>query len=75
MKLKKALIYLGSFVLLSVMFSTCYYMSYLHALNEFNQKAIERKDQLLTLTQKAELVRIQSSRQIDIYYNMLLAYK
>jgi hypothetical protein len=29
-------------------------MSYLHALNEFNQKAIERKDQLLTLTQKAE---------------------
>jgi hypothetical protein len=54
MKLKKALIYLGSFVLLSVMFSTCYYMSYLHALNEFNQKAIERKDQLLTLTQKAE---------------------
>ncbi len=54
MKLKKALIYLGSFVLISVMFSTCYYMSYLHALNEFNQKAIERKDQLLALTQKAE---------------------
>ena len=54
MKLKKALIYLGSFILISVMFSTCYYMSYLHALNQFNQKAIERKDQLLTLTQKAE---------------------
>ncbi len=55
MKLKKALIYLGSFVLLSAMFSTCYYMSYLHALNDFNQKAIERKDQLLALTQKPEL--------------------
>ena len=54
MKLKKALIYLGSFIVISAMFSTCYYMSYLHALNNFNQKAIERKDQLLALTQKAE---------------------
>lgn len=54
MKIKKALIYLGSFVLLSAMFSTCYYMSYLHALNEFNQNAIERKDQLQALTKKAE---------------------
>ena len=54
MKLKKALIYLGSFVIISVMFSTCYYMSYLHALNDFNLKAIERKEQLLALTQKAE---------------------
>jgi hypothetical protein len=54
MKLKKALIYLGSFVVLSVMFSVCYYMSYLHALNDFNQKAIERKDRLLELTQRVE---------------------
>ncbi len=54
MKLKKALVYLGSFVVLSVMFSVCYYMSYLHALNDFNQKAIERKDRLLELTQRAE---------------------
>jgi hypothetical protein len=29
-------------------------MSYLHALNDFNQKAIEQKDQLLTLTKKEE---------------------
>jgi hypothetical protein len=29
-------------------------MSYLHALNNFNQKAIEQKDQLLTLTKKEE---------------------
>lgn len=54
MKVKKALIYLGSFIVLSAMFSTCYYMSYLHALNNFNEKAIERKDQLLALTQTAE---------------------
>ncbi len=51
MKHKKASIYLGSFVLMCLMFSTCYYLSYLHALNDFNQKAIERKDKLLTLTQ------------------------
>jgi hypothetical protein len=50
MKLKKASIFLGSFVLLCIMFSTCYYMSYLHALNEFNQRAIERKDILQSLT-------------------------
>lgn len=51
MKLRKASIYLGSFALMCFMFSACYYMSYLHALNEFNQKAIERKDKLHTLTQ------------------------
>lgn len=54
MKLKKALIYFGSFLALSILFSTCYYMSYLHALNDFNQKAIERKDELLELTLKEE---------------------
>lgn len=51
MKHKKASIYLGSFVLMCILFSTCYYMSYLHALHDFNQRAIERKDKLLTLTQ------------------------
>jgi hypothetical protein len=69
MKLKKALIYLGSFVLLSVMFSTCYYMSYLHALNEFNQKAIERKDQLLTLTQKAEPTPVVEKEEDTVSVN------
>ncbi len=51
MKHKKASIYLGSFVLMCILFSACYYMSYLHALHDFNQRAIERKDKLLTLTQ------------------------
>lgn len=54
MKLKKAFIYSGSFLAMCVLFSTCYYMSYLHALNDFNNKAIERKEQLLELTQQAE---------------------
>ena len=53
MKLKKASIYLLSFMTLCIMFSACYYMSYLHALNNFNQKAIEQKNLLLTLTEKA----------------------
>ncbi len=69
MKLKKALIYLGSFVLISVMFSTCYYMSYLHALNEFNQKAIERKDQLLPLTQKAEPTPVVENEDASVSVN------
>ena len=69
MKLKKALIYLGSFVLLSVMFSTCYYMSYLHALNQFNQKAIERKDQLLALTQKAEPTPVVEKEEDTVSVN------
>lgn len=51
MKHKMASIYFGSFVLMCIMFSTCYYMSYLHALHDFNQRAIERKDKLGILTQ------------------------
>ncbi len=68
MKLKKALIYLGSFVLISVMFSTCYYMSYLHALNQFNQKAIERKD-LLPLTQKTEPTPVVENEEASVSVN------
>lgn len=34
------------------MFSTCYYLSYLNALNEFNNKAIEHKSKLYSLNQK-----------------------
>jgi hypothetical protein len=51
MKHKKASIYLGSFVLMCILFSACYYMSICDALHDFNQRAIERKDKLLTLTQ------------------------
>lgn len=52
MKLKKAILYLVSFLAICVMFSTCYYLSYLNALNEFNNKAIEHKSKLYSLNQK-----------------------
>ncbi len=52
MKLKKASIYLLSFVLICVMFSVCYYISYIRALNDFNSKAIEHKEQLTALNNK-----------------------
>ncbi|MDF2539436.1 MAG: putative rane protein [Herbinix sp.] len=42
MKLKKAYIYLISFLSLSVMFCACYYFSYKRALSEFNKNAVER---------------------------------
>lgn len=54
MKLKKASIYLVSFLLLCVMFSTCYYFSYRHALNDFNKRAVEYKDKLYKLAKEAK---------------------
>jgi hypothetical protein len=42
MKRKTVCKYLLSFFGLSVLFSACYYISYLRALNEFNKRAIER---------------------------------
>lgn len=49
MKLKKASIYLISFVFLCAIFTVCYYLSYLKALNDFNQRAIEQKEELYAL--------------------------
>lgn len=46
MKHKKAIMYFISFFSLSLMFSACYYLSYKHALNEFNEKAVERNEEL-----------------------------
>lgn len=66
MKLKQACIYLGSFLLLCSMFIICYYMSYLHALNDFNNKAIERKDGLYAqLKENAELTPGADSQNGD----------
>lgn len=50
MKPKQAFIYLGSFLLISGLFIICYYMSYLHALKDFNRKATERKVELHILS-------------------------
>ena len=49
MKLKKAYIYLLSFLTLSVFFTGCYYLSYQHALRQFNKKAIERSNEFADL--------------------------
>lgn len=49
MKLRKAYIYLLSFLSLSVLFSGCYYLSYQHALRQFNLRAIERSDEFAAL--------------------------
>lgn len=54
MKWKRALIYLMSFVFLCVMFTTCYYLSYLRALNDFNKQAVEQNQQLYALLNKRE---------------------
>lgn len=53
MKLKKASIFLLSFLSLTIMFSTCYYMSYKRALYEFNKNAIERNEEFIALVKEA----------------------
>ncbi|HKL79350.1 MAG TPA: hypothetical protein VJ888_02815 [Mobilitalea sp.] len=45
MRLKKAYIYILSFFSLAFMFSACYYLSYQHALTNFNKRAIERGEE------------------------------
>lgn len=49
MKLKKAYIYILSFLAMSLFFSGCYYLSYQHALRQFNKKAIERSSEFAAL--------------------------
>lgn len=54
MKWKRASIYLMSFVFIGVMFTTCYYLSYLHALNDYNKRAVEQNRQLYALLEKVQ---------------------
>ena len=49
MKLKKAYVYLLSLMSLAFLFSACYYLSYQHALKNFNRRAVERKEELNSL--------------------------
>lgn len=53
MKLKKAYIFLLSFLALSVLFSGGYYLSYQHALRQFNKKATQRSDEFAALYDNA----------------------
>lgn len=55
MKLKKVSIYLLSLLALGIMFSLCYYFSYVHALDQFNKSAIERNEQLYTLLEQSRI--------------------
>ncbi len=54
MRLKKATIYLTSFVFLCTMFITCYYLSYVNALKDFNKRAVEQKEELYALLEKKQ---------------------
>ena len=42
-------VFVLGFLVLAFFFSLCYYLSYLHALRQFNNKAIERSDELAQL--------------------------
>jgi hypothetical protein len=64
MKLKKAIIYLLSFCFIGALFSGSYYISYLHALKNFNSKAIEQKDKLYEY-----LVNVQPTTAPEIEEN------
>lgn len=56
--MKKISIYLGSFVMLSLMFCLCYYTSYQSALKDFNRKAKEQESGLYS-----ELARVSEENQ------------
>lgn len=66
MKLKQALIYLGSFFLLAGLFIICYYISYLNALKDFNKKAIERNEELYyLLDNRIQTIQDQDKKDVD----------
>jgi len=54
MKLKKAYVFLLSFMCLSVMFCACYYLSYKRALSQFNKNAIERSQEFAALEENVD---------------------
>ncbi len=62
MKIKKAFIYLISFFSLSLMFSTCYYLSYKNALKQFNENAVEQNNELILSLENNGL--LQNKEQI-----------
>jgi len=49
MRLKKAYIFVLGFLTLSLFFSFCYYLSYQHALRQFNKRAVERSEEFAAL--------------------------
>lgn len=65
MKLKKAYIFMLSFIALSLFFSACYYLSYQHALKQFNKRAIERSSEFAALHDNASKPMFTVENNID----------
>jgi hypothetical protein len=61
MKLKKAYVYLLSFIGMTAMFCGCYYLSYKLALRDFNKNAVERSKDYAQLETKAQPTPVQSA--------------
>ncbi len=72
MKLKKAIIYLSSFCVLCALFTGCYYLSYLHALKNFNSRAIEQSDKLYALLENVKPTaapEVLDNESVDVIEN------
>lgn len=68
MKLKKAYIFILGFLTLSVFFSVCYYLSYQHALRQFNKKAVQRAEEFAGLNETATpapMLAAQENSNVD----------
>ncbi len=65
MKLKKAYIYILSFLSMSFLFSACYFLSYQHALRNFNKRAIERNGEYESLIKAAEPTPLLAAEEDD----------
>lgn len=65
MRLKKAYVYLLSFLILAVFFSGCYFLSYQHALRQFNRKAIERSNEFAALHENIPTPILAADSDID----------
>lgn len=65
MRLKRAYIYLFSFLALSVFFSGCYYLSYQHALRQFNKRSIEQSDEFAAIHDNASRPIVTADNDIE----------
>lgn len=66
MRLKKAYMYTLSFACLSILFTVCYYLSYRHALNEFNNNAIKRRDEYIEFANESVTPTIKDNESVSV---------
>ncbi|HHV11254.1 MAG TPA: hypothetical protein GXX75_13375 [Clostridiales bacterium] len=72
MKLKKAIIYLTSFCFLCALFTGCYYLSYLHALKNFNNRAFVQDEKLYELLENIKPTtapEVPDNETVDVIEN------